>query len=196
MEHRGFKCIPFSDGRFRYRYDLIKNQESKPIIFIGLNPSKGGTEKPSDRTIDKFIDFVTGKFKDDFKGFTPTEHQHILICNLFLTVEGNSTRLGDEELMEDSAHKIAVEILDDKKYESAPVVCCWGNVKNVKGKNIKKNAKTAIDNLKEHLKRHQCYRLSDNPHESLYFARSWSSRAGEQNWGKPLTEIPKELFEN
>lgn len=111
-------------------------------------------------------------------------------------MEGNSTRLGDKELMEDSAHKIAVEILDDKKYESAPVVCCWGNVKNVKGKNIKKNAKTAIDNLKEHLKRHQCYRLSDNPHESLYFARSWSSRAGEQNWGKPLTEIPKELFEN
>ena len=148
MEHRGFTCIPVSDGRFRYRYDLIKNQESKPIIFIGLNPSEGGTEKPSDRTIDKFIDFVTGKFKDDFKGFTPTEHQRILICNLFLPVEGNSTRLGDKELMEDSAHKIAVEILDDKKYESAPVVCCWGNVKNVKGKNIKKTPRQPLTILR------------------------------------------------
>lgn len=173
----------------RRRFDLF--HKNRVIIFIGNNPSTGGSKSQADGTIKRIEGFLLGApdFTVDRRIVDPDAIDRIIIVNLYSKIDPTMSKFDFSDILaRDDALAETKRVLD--KYPEAPVICAWGIEDNA-------DRKTAINALRSVLKsRPLLLRLQsdtyDDGSEPDFKARSWSPRSlsSYDSIKKPYTLSP------
>lgn len=117
MEYTNIICDTQNISECRF---LLKKEGYKPLIVVGLNPSKADEYKP-DATMRKIMGFIS-KWKErgsqDFDSF--------IMLNLYPLRETFPRRLKDKD---DYLHKMNLEVISSilKEHPSGSVLLCYGD---------------------------------------------------------------------
>ncbi|WEV47152.1 DUF1643 domain-containing protein [Bifidobacterium sp. ESL0690] len=171
---------------------MISNQEdndqgTNTLIFIGLNPSDGGSKKITDPTIESLIQLINGDSSHlDEDNPLRTEIMncnHLIMVNLFTQITSKSNNL-TQKMNEGINHKKVIkDTLNNNP--NAIIICGWGAQSSAS-----KYIKIAIDEITPVLKSATNWILCLNGENEndKYTAPSWSPLATGN------TELPLQQF--